>query len=65
MSVGENIRRIRESKGIPQTQLADKIGFTQSMLCQIERGRKKISMEDGRELARILGCEMEDLFAEK
>ena len=41
MSVGANIRRIRERNGMTQSELADKAGITQAMLCWIEQGNRK------------------------
>lgn len=61
MSVGENIRRLREEKGISQAWLADKAGISQPMLCQIERGTKNPSFQIGLEIARLLGCTAENL----
>ena len=62
MSVGANIRRIREEKGIPQVRLAEQVGISQPMLCQIERGTKVPSLPLGAELARALGCKLEALL---
>lgn len=62
MNVGANIRRIREEKGIPQVWLAEQVGISQSMLCQIERGTKVPSLPLGVELAQALGCELEALL---
>ncbi len=64
MSVGSNIRRLRENKKIQQKFLAEKAGITQSMLSQIEKGVKNPSLQIGKEIADILGCKMEDLLAE-
>lgn len=64
MSVGSNIRRLRENKKIQQKFLAEKAGITQSMLSQIEKGIKNPSLQIGKEIADILGCKMEDLLAE-
>ncbi len=64
MSVGNNIRRLRENKKIQQKFLAEKAGITQSMLSQIEKGIKNPSLQVGKEIADILGCKMEDLLAE-
>lgn len=61
--VGENIRRLREEKGIPQVWLAEKAGISQPMLCQIERGTKNPSLQIGQQIARLLGCTVEDLTA--
>lgn len=61
MSVGSNIRRIRENKGLSQVYVADQIGVTQSMLCQVERGTKNPSLQLSVEIAEVLGCTLDDL----
>lgn len=63
MSVGENIRSMREQAGLTQAYLAEKAGVTQAMLCQIERGTKNPSLQLGAEIARILNCRLENLLA--
>lgn len=63
MSIGENIRRIRESRQITQVWLAEKVGISQAMLCQIERGTKNPSLQVGRDIADILHCKIDDLLA--
>ena len=62
MSVGENIRRIREMKEIPQVELAEKAGVTQAMICQIERGTKNPSIQVAAEITGVLGCALEDFL---
>lgn len=64
MSVGNNIRRLRENKKMQQKSLAEKAGITQSMLSQIEKGIKNPSLQVGKEIADILGCKIEDLLVE-
>lgn len=64
MNVGRNIRNLREHRGITQVQLAEKVGITQAMLCQIERGTKNPSLQVGAEIAKSLSCKVEDLLAE-
>lgn len=61
MGIGENLKRIRETKGITQADLARKLGITHSMLCQIERGTKTLSLPLAKEISEILGCRIEDL----
>lgn len=39
MTVGEKIRELREAKGITQKKLAEKIGATNSNVCNWETGR--------------------------
>jgi len=62
VSVGENIRRMREKAGLRQVDLAEQAGVTQAMLCQIERGTKNPSLQLGAEIARILDCRLECLL---
>ena len=62
MSIGENIKKIREGRGIKQSELAERVGVTQSMMSQIERGSKAPSMPLGAELAKVLECRMDDLY---
>ncbi len=64
MNVGRNIRNLREHRGITQVQLAEKVGITQAMLCQIERGTKNPSLQVGAEIAKSLSCKVDDLLAE-
>lgn len=65
MSVGTNIRRIRERQGMQQAELARGAGITQSFLCQVERETKNPSLQIARELARVLRCRMEDFLDEE
>ncbi len=61
MNIGANIRQLREEKGILQVQLANKVKISQSMLCQIERGTKTLSLPLSMEIAAALGCDLERL----
>ncbi len=62
MSVGENIRRIREAKGVSQVELADRAGVKQAFICQVERGTKNPSLQVAAEIAKTLGCSIESLL---
>ena len=62
MSVGENIRRIRENKNLTQAYVAKQVGISAAMLCQIERGTKNPSLQVGKEIADVLGCSLERLL---
>lgn len=62
MSVGENIRLIREEKSLTQAYVARRVGISQAMLCQIERGTKNPSLQVGKEIADVLGCNLERLL---
>lgn len=64
MSIGENIRKLRIAKNITQAELAEQTGITQSMLCQIERGTKTVTMPLGKQISEVLKCSVEDLYNE-
>lgn len=63
MNIGMNIKAKREEAGLQQAELAAKVGVTQSMICQIERGTKACSMQLGAEIAAALGCKIGDLLS--
>ena len=62
MSIGANIRQIREKKGISQSELAKKCGVSQSMICQIERGTKVPTLPLSIDIAAALHCDVRDLM---
>lgn len=61
VSVSENIRRLREEKGLSQAELARMVGVSAAMICQIERGTKAPSLQLGALIAAALGCELGQL----
>ena len=65
MSIGECIKAKRIASGYSQDSLAKLVGIGQPMMAQIERGTKIPNMILGRDIARVLGCGMEDLLEEK
>lgn len=62
MSIGENIKRLREKKGYSQGQLGEKVNVTQSMIAQIERGTKAPSLPLSMEIAKTLQCDIKELM---
>lgn len=55
MSIGESIRKHRREKQLTQTQLADMVGVSESMICQLERGTKTLTVPLGNQIAEALG----------
>jgi Helix-turn-helix len=45
--VGENVRRIRQKKGLTQEHLADISGFSQQYISGLERGRRNPGSKSG------------------
>lgn len=61
--VGRNARRIREAKGLTQEQLAERSGFSQQYLSDLERGLRNPTVVTLFELAQALGVSHVDLVA--
>lgn len=61
MGVGKNIKAKREDLNLTQDELANKVGITQAMLSQIERGTKNPSLPLGFLLAEALNCDVSEL----
>lgn len=57
-----NIRQLRMEKGYSQAALADKIGVSQQAVTQWETGDAMPRADKLPELARLLGCKVDDLF---
>lgn len=62
MSIGANTRKLRTSAGLTLDVLASKVGIGKSMLCQIERGTKVMSLPIAVEISRVLNCSIYDLL---
>lgn len=60
MSIGENLKRIRESRNITQVELAETVGVASPMICQIERGSRALSLPLALEIAKVLKCDVND-----
>ena len=62
MSFGEEIRKIREEKGLSQQELAELLGYkTNSYISEIERGRFLPSQRKLPELAKALKVPLKKL----
>lgn len=64
MSIGANLRRLRTDRGMSQAELAVAVSVTQSMIAQVERGTKALTLELGREISDTLGVSLNELLEE-
>lgn len=62
LSIGANLKRLRTDKGMSQTELAGAVNVTQSMIAQVERGTKALTMELGKEISEVLGVSVNELL---
>lgn len=61
MGIGDNVRLLRENKQLQQAELAAQLGITQSMLSQIERGTKALSLALAVDIAKTLDGTIEQI----
>ena len=61
--VGENVRRIRLAIPLTQEQLAEKAGFSQQYISDLERGGRNPTVVTLFELAQALGSTPVDLIS--
>jgi transcriptional regulator with XRE-family HTH domain len=60
--IGENLKRIREQKGLTQKQLAEMLGYSLGGYVKIEQGARGMSTRKIYEAAEIIGCSPNDIF---
>jgi transcriptional regulator with XRE-family HTH domain len=59
---GRNVRRLREEQGLTQAELALKAGINRSYLGGVERGQRRICMENIARIADALAMPPDALF---
>lgn len=61
MNVGENIKRIRESKGLMQKQLAAEVGIPYTSYNKVETGSRDVTIEELDKIARYFGLSIDQV----
>lgn len=62
MNAGIKIAKLREAKNVTQAALAEAVGITRSMLCQIERGTKTVTLPLAVQIVKALGARITDII---
>lgn len=62
MNVGENIRKLRKNQGLTLAELAKAVKVSEPTLCMIERGTRIPSVLLAADLAKVLGCTVDELL---
>lgn len=65
MSIGENVKYMREKAQMTQEELSKKVGVKQHMISQIERGTKTLTIPLAMQIAEVLECSILDLASSK
>lgn len=58
INFGSRIRQIRNNKGIRSKFIAGKLGMSPSGYCDIESGRRKLTIERALIIAELLGTDI-------
>ncbi|MBR0137013.1 MAG: helix-turn-helix transcriptional regulator [Erysipelotrichaceae bacterium] len=61
-NIGKNIRSVREKKGYSQSKLADKCGFSNTVISNYETGKKTPSLYTIAKIARALEVSIDRLY---
>jgi transcriptional regulator with XRE-family HTH domain len=61
MVINEAIRKMRLSRGVPQSKLAESIGVSREFITQVEQGQKNLSAERLIQVADALECSLDEL----
>lgn len=62
----QTLKRLRRKNNMTQAQLAETMGYSsQSIIAMWESGERKPPSDKLPELAKILGCTIDELFTEK
>ena len=62
MTIGENLKLNRVLRGMSQQELANAVGVTPAMICQIERGSKSLSLALAIDICKRLEIDIKDLI---
>lgn len=65
MNIGENMKRIREEKGITQAELARGVNLTSPAINQYERGTKIPSLLTAYYISKFLDCSVLDFLGKE
>lgn len=61
-AIGERLARLRKARGITQIEMASRLGTTQSIISQYERGEFRLHAELVSRLAEILDVSADELL---
>jgi len=62
MKPGERIRKFRKEKGLTQNEFAQKLGYTQGFLSEIEKGKAEPSREFLKKLAEVYNLSADEVL---
>jgi transcriptional regulator with XRE-family HTH domain len=63
LTFGRMIASVRVADEIPQAELARRVGISRANLCDIEKGRRSVTVKRAAQFARILGYSVNQFVA--
>lgn len=58
---GDRISALMDKKGVTQSEMAERVGITKSMMCYIARGLRNPNIETLSRIANELDCTIDEL----
>ncbi|MDD6706719.1 MAG: helix-turn-helix transcriptional regulator [Olsenella sp.] len=58
----QNLRGVREMRGLTQKEVADKLGITRQTYAIYEANQERMTIEQAKAVCRLLKCDLEDVF---
>lgn len=63
--IGERVRKLRKYMGLTQEQVAEILGLGRDAILRIEKGERKIDLQELMNFSKLYNISMEDLTAEE
>lgn len=60
----EHLRKAREEQGLTQTEVAERLGQTQSFVSKVERGERRIDIVELRAFCNAIGIDLPKFVAQ-
>ncbi|MBS5794277.1 MAG: helix-turn-helix transcriptional regulator [Clostridiales bacterium] len=61
MSLAENVKMNRLKLGYTQQKLANEVNLTKTMISFVESGKRELSINSLREVAKVFNCTIDEL----
>lgn len=61
MSLSEKVKRHRLELGLTQKSLAEQVNLRKTMISEVECGRKKLSVNSLKKIAKVFNCTIDEL----
>ncbi|WP_435607932.1 helix-turn-helix domain-containing protein [Pseudomonas knackmussii] len=63
MVVAQTIAKLREERGLTQSEMAERVGLSRSTWSRIEKGESGLSLDNLKQVAEVLGKQPHELLA--